>query len=659
MSLDLPPPPSQLVCNRLAFNMDPITVTATFITLATFIKDLIEVGESIHRSIEKVGENRRQIRELTEEVVCTLYDLANLTRGREEMFQGSELLSALENLKAEMLHVHSKCLKITPMQLPGLRGIGSQLKAWRKRDDLEGKIGRLKERVNKCYRQFTAFSAARIEQTTLRIEQTLIVANVENQVKSRRLEGMMAQLLLETEFGQNKMTQTIEIISAVKSRYLSVQTMGLIDSVQRLLTGGKLVLREAFWDSAQPVRLVSPGFTSTLHVLHWILGTVIKIHESATVFIPLEHIADVFRNLGVHLNDIGMTSESIAWEHLKIQVLLSLDCAAAISPDIAHALRSLSFRYHWQNQFQRALQTSQQSLDMWHHICESLPDVDNRIGLLTTLITHAENLLETGQKTTALSTAQDATAISRSMAEELIKSSSGLSPLNEETKYEAAQCRDSLFILAKALASLDRHLESYKTFKESFQTVHSLPLREYPPPRKDIHLFIDEICKVAEGGGFSFDMLSDCVDLFRDLTRIYPEQFSSQFLWFLHAYAYYTQQINSLGISPAMDNIRVFLEPKWDHPPPSLDVTQFMDSNVFHGTVIEDTLCAYYTAPSENTLPLILNMFVTHFNQTIMVLQDVLEKSALYTTTILWALRTINGVGPFVAESDQVALRGI
>jgi hypothetical protein len=34
--------------------MDPLSVTATVITLATFIKDLIGVGESIHHSIKKV-----------------------------------------------------------------------------------------------------------------------------------------------------------------------------------------------------------------------------------------------------------------------------------------------------------------------------------------------------------------------------------------------------------------------------------------------------------------------------------------------------------------------------------------------------------------------------------------------------------------------------
>ncbi|KAF7357939.1 Tetratricopeptide repeat family [Mycena venus] len=644
--------------------MDPITVTTTFMTLGTFVKDLIEVGESIHRSIEKVGENRRQIRELTEEVVRTLYDLANLTRGREETFQGSELLSALENLKAEMLHVHSKCLKITPIQLPGLRGIGSQLKAWRKRDDLEGKIGRLKERVNKCYRQFTAFSAARIEQTTLRIEQTLIVANVENQVKARRLEGMMAQLLLETEFGQNKMIQTIEIIEAdpthesLESRYLSAQTMCLIDSVQRLLTGGKLVLHEPLWDPTQPFRLVFSDSRSTLHVLHWILGTAIEIKESPAACMLLSGpIEDAFRNLGVHLSDIGMVSESIAWERLKIQVLLSLDCAAAISPDIAHAFKLLSFGYHRQSQFQRALQASQQSFDLWHHICESLPDVDNRIGPLTSLNMHAQNLLETGQKMTALSTAQDAAAISRPMAEQLINSSSGLLSLNDEAKCEAVQCRDSLFILAKALASLNRHLEAYEAFKAGFQTFLSLPICECPPSGKDIDSFINEICKVSEGGGFSLAMLADCVILFHNLTRICLETTSAQFLWLFHAYAYFSQQDNSPGANHFMENVRIFLEPNVDRPPPELDISnRFPIDLIAHRELIEDAIRAFCTCPPAPPVALIRNIFVAHCERAVVVLREVAEKSAPGTLAWVFVLYTIHTVVPFVTGSDQAAL---
>lgn len=72
-------------------------------------------------------------------------------------------------------------------------------------------------------------TTARIEDTSLhavntalRVEQALIVHNVESQVKLRRLEGMMARMLLETQFGQNVMNQTIEIIASV-----SVPCIGL------------------------------------------------------------------------------------------------------------------------------------------------------------------------------------------------------------------------------------------------------------------------------------------------------------------------------------------------------------------------------------------------------------------------------------------------
>jgi hypothetical protein len=34
--------------------MDPLTITTTIVTFASFINELIEVGESIRRSVEKV-----------------------------------------------------------------------------------------------------------------------------------------------------------------------------------------------------------------------------------------------------------------------------------------------------------------------------------------------------------------------------------------------------------------------------------------------------------------------------------------------------------------------------------------------------------------------------------------------------------------------------
>ncbi|KAJ7233963.1 hypothetical protein C8J57DRAFT_1145906 [Mycena rebaudengoi] len=196
--------------------MDPITITTTVVTLATVIKDLIEVGQNIKCSIEKVKENRRRIREFTEEILRILSSLSQLCGGRETMFQTPELLFALGELKADMIYVWSTAKKIYPEERRlGLRAFPSQIKVWLKRDDIEAEIKRLKEHVNKCFIQFTTYSVTRLEQASARVEQRLIINNVEHRVKLERLEGMMTRLLVQTQFGHDVVSRTMEIVATV------------------------------------------------------------------------------------------------------------------------------------------------------------------------------------------------------------------------------------------------------------------------------------------------------------------------------------------------------------------------------------------------------------------------------------------------------------
>ncbi|KAJ6594604.1 hypothetical protein B0H19DRAFT_65982 [Mycena capillaripes] len=654
--------------------MDPLTITTSIISLATFIKDLIEVGQSIRRSIEKVGENRRRIRELTNDVLRTLADLADLTRGQEDAFHAPALLTALGHLKAEMLHVHSICEEISPVQRPGFRKIGSQIKVWMKRDDIERKIEHLKAHVNKCYLQFTAFSAARIEQktarieqstariedtslhavnATLRVEQTLIVNNVEGQVKLRRLEGMMARVLLETQFGQNVLDRTMEIIKSdpnhetLESQYLSVQNTHLLDSIRKIWTSGNLVL-EPFWDHPALIQ-VFVGTTSASDVLYMILGLIRDLHNGGTI--KTESTPD-FIGLGAHLIELGMASGGLAWHLLKIHILRSLACSPESLIWLANSLKDLSIGYQYQFQYEDSLKASQQSLDLWHHVSESLPEINNRTGLLTAMVIHAKNLLKTSQKADALSVAQDAVALSRPLAEQMIESSSGLSSLTEEDEYEAAMCRKAVFILAETFASLDQHLESYETSKEAFETFLQLPVSARCPHGNRIDSFINQICKLAEGGGFTLAMLADCVILFRNLARMYPEQTSAQFLSLLHAHVYFSQQGNVPDMNPSMENLRIFLEPNSDHPQPALDISFYVALD----DIIEDAIWAYYTHPSNTTDLLIRNIFVTHFDEAIVVLREVVENSSTESFTIQWALYSISDILPFVFDSNRATL---
>ncbi|KAJ7141082.1 hypothetical protein C8R44DRAFT_240593 [Mycena epipterygia] len=174
----------------------------------------------------QVGENRRHIRELTDDILRTLAGIADIGREHEDTLYSPVLLSALGNLKIDMIYVLSICCQNTPVERVH-QGFRFHIKAWMNRDSVEKEIRRLKEHVNKCYLQFTTLSAARTEHTSvqiahtaLRLEQSLVVNNVENQVRLRRLEGMMAQLLLETQFGQHVVNQTIEIIASVRCHQL-------------------------------------------------------------------------------------------------------------------------------------------------------------------------------------------------------------------------------------------------------------------------------------------------------------------------------------------------------------------------------------------------------------------------------------------------------
>ncbi|KAK7006023.1 Tetratricopeptide repeat family [Favolaschia claudopus] len=634
--------------------MDPVTVTTTIITLGAFIKDLIDQSEGIRSSIEKVSENRRQIRELAQDIVRTLYDLASLTRGKEWAFRGPELLEALESLKSEMLYVHSKCLKISPIQLPGFRGIPSHLKAWRKRDDLEKKIARLRERANQCLLQFTAFSTARTERvaagiarTTLRIEQTLIVDNVENQVKARRLEGLMARILLEAEFGQHKLRETVENISADSSfqsleyQYMSAQLHSLINSVKPLLVCGDLSLVESWEYDTLSFVLVEPSEATPSHALSHILGIVVAIHSRDHASL-LDLLMKAMNNLPMCFTFAGLHSEEIVWGHFEIDILRYMakrGCNVGALPRIADVLGDISRAHCRQFELDVAVDFSQQSLALWVEVSHLSPEADNRIGYLRAMVIHAKNLLAKEDKTAMLCAAQDAISLARPMAKALAESivSRG-TPLTDCERRNADIFCEASFVLAKVLSCLDHPLDSYETFLEAFRTACSLPICGYDPDYwgQYIDSFLDVICKVAEDGRLSLSMLSDCVDLFRKLACIYPKQYSSGFLRVLHAFAYHSQQQPPHSYH-STEQLRLFLEPTHDAAPPALDIAA---SIPIDSSVLVDAVRLFFAearAQEHCTVPLIQNIIVAHFPQAIEVLRVVVQ-SPVFDSLVLFRL---------------------
>ncbi|KAJ7466999.1 hypothetical protein FB451DRAFT_1560940 [Mycena latifolia] len=668
--------------------MDPITATTTIITLATFIKDLIDVGHSIKRSIEKVRENRRRIRDLTDDILSTLAKLADLSRANEDTFQTPAQLSALGDLKADMLHTLSICSTISPARpSPGFRGFGSQIKGWMKRDDVEAEIRRLKQHVNKCYLQFTAFSAARIEQqtsriegmthrtenTALRVEHALLVNNVENQVSLRRVEGLMARVLLETQFGQNVMNQTIEIMASdtahqtLEFQYLSAQALRLVDSLQQLSTSSVVILDTPPLDVTTLVYVKS---VSPEHVLYQILGVMLRI-SGIGAEIPFTSIEGIIR-LGANLDHLGMSSEAMAWELLTIKILRRLTHGggvlnSGVLSNLAHATRELSNIYQGQLRWDLATETSQQAMDLCRLWKDISPDVDYRPLLAAILFTHSQNLYHTAGHSpeVVIPIAEEAVAVSRAMVGKLIESGVGLSATGwtEEDEYKVLTTFRTSFSLSRALSSAGRHLEAYEASRNGFCTILQFSRPQFPIAAMDIDTFIDQICKVEEGGGFSLAMLADSVVLFRDLSRIYMEEFSAQFLRLLYAYAYLSQQ-HSLDVG----SLRVFLEPEGGHPLPILDISEdavYINDFNPYGGVIKDIVraCCHLKWNTQNVSPILQSIFIAHFDQAIIILHEVtskLIKDPNLDSSLEWLLRNLSDeLFPVVTRSQQLVLLGI
>ncbi|KAJ7646595.1 hypothetical protein FB45DRAFT_890854, partial [Roridomyces roridus] len=595
--------------------MDPITATTTVITLATFIKDLIEVGQSIAHSIEKVSENRRQLRDLTHDILRSLADIANLTRGCEDEYMAPALLGALGDLKADMLHVLAVCRDINLTGGGrGLRILRSQLKLWMKRDKIENEIRKLRQHVMGCFIKFTAFSTARNEHniahveemafttvnTTVRIEQTVVVNHVENQVRLHRLEGMMARVLREDPFGQDIMNRTMEIISSdtarltLESQYLSVQTMHLIDRL-RMTLASKSMNIDPDESPFGPPQFMQP--ISCNHLLYQILGMILLCDNEPTQV----RLTDIDFSIGVHLGNLGRKSEAVAWHSVwNVEFKHWVELGWAAQPQILRIIllmqHNLSHEYQHQMRHDLALQTSEEALQMWRssEFAHCRTDLTVQGAIARIAIRHCNSLL--GLKLThrfseAVTVAQEAVALSRSLVtQHTVPTAISRWTPEEWMVYISSS---SLFVLGRALASTNRHKEAIEASTEAIKIVLPFSGSIHYPPGYSIDGFIHQLCTLAETEEMSLPVLAATVILFRDLAHCYPEVGSSiQFLHLIQAYMYISQQKtqpDSAGTS--MENLRMFLEPQWRFPAPSLETNFPLD--FCQGVVIKDVIQMY------------------------------------------------------------------
>ncbi|KAJ7031041.1 hypothetical protein C8F04DRAFT_1365002 [Mycena alexandri] len=668
---------------------DPISVTTTFITLATFIKDLLDLGQSIKHSIDMVIKNNVFISELTEDVLSTLAALQKLTVGQERAFEAPQLLHALANLKARVLQASSQSLqsyfssnlteRLAPSDGTGLRRLSSKFKAWVRRDDIEAAIQNLKELVNKCYIRFTviistAFSVARTEYVTLSLENSTIAYNIENSARLHRLEAMMAQLLLGTQFGNTVMQRTAETIASDLSheslewKYLSAQTMRLIGSLQRLTATNTFHSETSLWDPAEALEITFLQPASAIQVLQVVLGMVIETQDEDNGFSVKDLVEDLI-TLGAYLSMLGMQSEASASAHLTVHFLRSLiprDDFAGVLPRLIFSLCIHSKRHQYTCQHDLALQASMQGISLCDILLQVAPEVDNSSVFLMALLTQTDNLQIQGLLEDAITTAEKAVVICRPMLAQIMCTypfHGGRQQLSPEDEWRAAKCCEAFFMLGRALSLAKSYLAAHQSWKEGLERVVGLAGSVPPPP--GIHTIFNHLCRMANDGALSLATLSDVITLHEALGNLYHRDFTLCFLPVLYAHAYICDHNNHGGSNSGIP-FSVVVEPTPGLL--SLGISEEFNSLSIPTSLIEKAIFAVYASnsPPEVVYPissLIQYFFANDFDRTSTVLRRVLKslKNTLGgpANIVSFAVAKLSDILPVVRLPHQVIILDI
>ncbi|KAJ7592499.1 hypothetical protein C8J56DRAFT_1023557 [Mycena floridula] len=228
--LDIAPQPGHSGLKEVGIlNSAGLVFALTFhaMNIASAIKEVIGLGLEIQKSIAKVGVNKKRISALSKSIAHDLIDLESLLHGYS-FTHCQELSKALNHVKLEMISVLEQCKKLIPVVTNRTHWsvAKSQIVAWHRRGDIEEKLIQLEDRISQCLRRFTAYSTARIEHTSYRVENVLIGHIVENRVQSQRIGEILEAYFIETSAG----TQTVRQLASIAFPVLVTRLLELINS---------------------------------------------------------------------------------------------------------------------------------------------------------------------------------------------------------------------------------------------------------------------------------------------------------------------------------------------------------------------------------------------------------------------------------------------
>ncbi|KAF9567234.1 hypothetical protein CPC08DRAFT_719560 [Agrocybe pediades] len=137
---------------------DPLSITLAAITLATALKDVVELAQKLNDSFEKHARNMRAAQLLAADTLEIVQDLEEFhERHREALDDAKEVRDAVVTLLGDMKSVYEKCLPITQVSKPletKWERMKRFMRLWLDRQELEMSVHYLRDQAKKCRSRF-------------------------------------------------------------------------------------------------------------------------------------------------------------------------------------------------------------------------------------------------------------------------------------------------------------------------------------------------------------------------------------------------------------------------------------------------------------------------------------------------------------------------
>ncbi|KAG9226700.1 hypothetical protein CCMSSC00406_0006075 [Pleurotus cornucopiae] len=289
--------------------MDPLSITAAAVSF-------VDIARRIKDSVEKVGQTRRNLQQLVEDIIEELTELQKLCQDGQGHLNhiDPDSTRSLRRLHSDLSDVLERCLKITERRKgdKGLSYVKYHFSAWLKNAEIESDILRLRDRVSSVHRRFTMVASLRAE----RADGELLIFSSEQRVAMRRMEGLLSRLLIDSHASGTYPASALDHASPdgieYRNLHLQVQkTVALLDCISATHT---FTIEET--RGPEPFRYLSrPSWPSQASLMR---STTIRAFETLQLLelepsnLALWEGADHLLDLGNYLYDLGLEEDAAA-----------------------------------------------------------------------------------------------------------------------------------------------------------------------------------------------------------------------------------------------------------------------------------------------------------------------------------------------------------